>query len=642
MVDLIPRRLIFGNPERVSLRISPDGRHLAWLAPRDGVLNVWVSPRDELETGRPVTRDAGRGIRFFTWTYTNDRILYLQDKDGDENWRLYSVEISSGTVRELTPMEGIQARLQQMSRHYPATVLVGLNDRDPQWHDIYRLDITTGARELVFENNRFMAILTDDRFQLRSGSAPTPDGGIVVFRPSDGHESDWVQAETISAEDSMTTGPVGFDESGRTLYLMDSRGRDTAALFAVDFATGDRQLLAEDDRSDVADVLRHPVSHEVQAASFVHERREWRVLDPSVRDHLERLNRVARGEVGIADRTLDDRYWVVVYEPDDGPAVYYLYDTSSAHARMLFTSRPALEGKPLVPMHSATIPARDGLEMVIYYSLPHGTDSDEDGIPDEPLPTVLHPHGGPWARDFWGYDAIHQWLANRGYAVLSVNFRSSTGFGKAFLNAGNYEWGGKIIDDQVDAVRWAQERGIADPQRTGIMGGSFGGYSVLAGLTSFPELYACGVDIVGPSNLTTLLESVPDYWKPMLEMLVSRVGDHRTAEGRELLVRHSPLTFADRIERPLLIGQGANDPRVKQAESDQIVRAMQASDIPVTYALYPDEGHGFARPENRLSFYAIAEAFFARHLGGRREPTGDDFENSSVEILVGADEVPGI
>ena len=277
-----------------------------------------------------------------------------------------------------------------------------------------------------------------------------------------------------------------------------------------------------------------------------------------------------------------------------------------------------------------------------YYTLPLGTDSDGDGIPDRPLPMVLFPHGGPWGRDTWGYNPWHQWLANRGYAVLCVNFRSSTGFGKAFVNAGNLEWGGKIMDDQIDAVRWAIAQGIADPSRVAVMGGSFGGYSTLAGLTFTPEVFACGVDLVGPSNLITLLESMPPYWKPMLEMFTTRVGDHRTEEGRALLKKHSPLTYVERIRRPLLIGQGANDPRVKQAESDQIVQAMQAKGIPVTYVLYPDEGHGFARPENNLSFNAIAEAFLARCLGGRYQPIGDDFQRSSLQVPTGADEVPGL
>ncbi len=640
MAALISRELLFGNPERASVRVSPDGAHLAWLAPVDGVLNVWVAPRDQIDAAKAVTNDTGRGIRFFAWAFTNTDILYIQDKDGDENWRLYAADVAGGRTRDLTPIEGIQARITQMSRHRPTEILIGLNDRDPQWHDIHLLDITTGRRELILENSRFLQILTDERFALREAYQSTEDGGVAVYRPT--ADGGWQQTESISQEDSMTTDAIGFDESGTTLYMKDSRDRDTAALYAVDYETGRRELLAEDPRADVDATVRHPTSRKVQAVSFVYERREWTILDDSLREHIGLLEKTARGEVEIASRSLDDRWWIVAFEPDNGPVVYYLYDTQKREPRRLFTSRPALEGQPLVPMHSATIPTRDGLDMVVYWSLPPGSDSDGDGIPDGPVAMVSFPHGGPWARDVWGYNAAHQWLANRGYAVISMNFRSSTGFGKAFTNAGDHEWGGKIMEDQVDAVEWAIGRGIADRSRVAVMGGSFGGYSTLAGLTMHPEIYACGVDIVGPSNLITLLESVPEYWKPMLTMLTSRVGDHRTDEGRALLEEHSPLSWVDRISAPLLIGQGANDPRVKQAESDQIVQAMQQKGIPVTYVLYPDEGHGFARPENRLSFFAIAEAFLSRHLGGRAEPIGDDFEKSSVRVDVGAAEVPGV
>ncbi|MFP4113440.1 MAG: S9 family peptidase [Spirochaetales bacterium] len=643
---LIPRRLIFGNPERTSLRVSPDGRRLAWLAPRDGVLNVWVAPRDDLEAAKPVTHDATRGIRFFAWAFTSNHILHIQDKGGDENWRLYATDLVTGDTRDLTPFENVQARIEQLSPRYPTELLVGLNNRDPQWHDVHRLDLTTGTMELVFENNEFAGVLADERFDLREAYAMTADGGFAVFRPreteSTGASIEWVQVDAISAEDSLTTDSIGFDESGRTLYLRDSRGRDTSALYAVDYETGDRRLLAEDARADAGEVVRHPVSRTVQAVSFVSERSEWRILDDSIAEHLERLEGASRGEVQIVSRSQDDRYWAVAYEVDDGPVAYYLYDTTERAATKLFTSRPGLEDQPLARMHSATIQTRDGLDMVVYWTLPVGTDTDEDGIPDAPLPFVLHPHGGPWARDYWGYDAIHQWLANRGYAVMSLNFRSSTGFGKAFTNAGDREWGGKIIEDQIHAVEWAKAKGIADLERVGVMGGSFGGYSVLAGLTFHPDVYACGVDIVGPSNLITFIESIPEYWKPMIETLASRVGDHRTDEGRELLERHSPLNYVERIRTPLLIGQGANDPRVKQAESDQIAAAMQEKGIPVSYVLYPDEGHGFARPENRLSFFAIAEAFLAQHLGGRTEPVGDDFTNSSVRVTVGAADIPGV
>jgi dipeptidyl aminopeptidase/acylaminoacyl peptidase len=321
---------------------------------------------------------------------------------------------------------------------------------------------------------------------------------------------------------------------------------------------------------------------------------------------------------------------------------FYLYDHENRQAQYLFTNRKELEGLPLVKMHSAVVQTRDGLDMVVYTSLPLGSDSNEDGIPDHPLPLLVFPHGGPWGRDFWGYNVFHQWLANRGYAVLMMNFRSSTGFGKAFVNAGDLQWGEKIVGDQYDAVQWAIQQGIADPHKVAIMGGSFGGYSTLAGLTFYPETYACGVDLFGPVNLVTLLESMPPYWKPMLEMFTTRVGDHRTPEGRALLTRHSPLTYVDRIHVPLLIGQGANDARVKQAESDQIVQAMQAKGIPVTYVLYPDEGHGFARPENNLSFNAVAEAFLAKCLGGSYQPIGADFKGSSLKVLTGAEDVPGL
>jgi dipeptidyl aminopeptidase/acylaminoacyl peptidase len=435
---------------------------------------------------------------------------------------------------------------------------------------------------------------------------------------------------------------VGFDGTGDVLYMKESRGRDTAALVARRLPSGEATLLAEDPQADAADVMRHPTERHVQAVSFVYDRERWQVLDPAIEPDLAYLRTVADGEVEVISRTLDDRFWIVLYLVDDGPARYHLYDREQRAARFLFTNRRDLEGQPLAKMLPAVVRARDGLNLVSYYTLPLNSDGDGDGIPDRPLPMVLVPHGGPWGRDFWGYDPWHQWLANRGYAVLCVNFRSSTGFGKTFVNAGNYQWGGKIMEDQIDAVHWAVERGIADPARVAVMGGSFGGYSTLGGLTFTPEVFACGVDIVGPSNLITLLESIPPYWQPMLDMFTSRVGDPRTEEGRALLRKHSPLSYADRICRPLLIGQGANDPRVKQAEADQIVSAMQAKGIPVTYVLYPDEGHGFARPENNLSFNAIAEIFLARCLGGRYEPIGGDFAGSSLTVPVGAEEVPGV
>ena len=639
-IPLIPRQVLFGNPDRASVALSPDGVHIAYLAPREGVLNVWVAPRKDLAVARPMTRDTGRGIRFYGWAYTNRHILYIQDKNGDENWRLYSVDLTTDEVKDLTPFEDVQTQLKSVSHKFPEEIIAGLNNRVPQWHDLYRINVVTGEMTLIEQNDSYADFVVDDDYRLRMAMRMTPDGGMALFTPGAG--GDWQPWDTIPAEDFLTTGPAGVDKTGTVVFLRDSRGRNTAAVVACDLATRGTVLLAEDPQSDAQDVVCHPTEKHVQAVSFVYERKRWQILDPVIAPDLAYLRTVADGDVEIVSRTLEDKLWIVLYLVDAGPARFYLYDREARIARFLFTNRQALEGQPLVTMSSAVIKSRDGLDLVAYTSLPPGSDSNGDGIPERPVPMVLMPHGGPWGRDFWGYNPWHQWLANRGYAVMCVNFRSSTGLGKAFTNAGDHEWGGKIIEDQADAVQWAIGAGIADPQRVAVMGGSFGGYSTLAGLTFMPELFACGVDLVGPSNLITLLESVPPYWKPMLELFTTRVGDFRTEEGRALLAKHSPLTYADRICRPLLIGQGANDPRVKQAESDQIVAAMQAKGIPVTYVLYPDEGHGFARPENNLSFNAIAEAFLAKCLGGRYEPIGADFANSSLQLLTGADQVSGL
>ena len=444
-------------------------------------------------------------------------------------------------------------------------------------------------------------------------------------------------------EDLFTTGPVDFDLTGNSVYMVDSRGRDTAALKSINLDTGTAKTLAKDRDADISGgILIHPIEKTVQAVSSTYERKKWHVLDKSLKRDFKKLKKVADGELSIISRTLDDTQWIVAFEMDDAPVGYYRYDRTAKEAHFLFTNRSQLEGLPLAKMHSEVIKSRDRQNLVSYYTLPRSSDPKGKGRPKKPLPTVLWVHGGPWWRDFWGYDPVHQWLANRGYAVISVNFRGSTGFGKKFINAANKEWGGRMHDDLVDAVKWAVKKRIADPQRVAIMGGSYGGYATLVGMTFTPETFACGIDIVGPSNLITFLETIPPYWQPTIEMWATRVGDHRTEEGRSLLAERSPINSVDKISKPLLIGHGAKDPRVKRPESDQIVNAMQRQNIPVTYVVYPDEGHGFARPENRLSFFAVAEAFLAEHLGGRAEPIGNDFDRSNITIPVGAEQIAGI
>lgn len=641
-LPLIPRQVLFGNPDKTQARLSPDGTQLSYIAPWQGVLNVWVGPVVDPAAAKPVTNDTGRGIRFYNWAYTNQHIVYGQDKGGDENWRLYSVDLANGAISDLTPVDGVQARIEKISPTAPTEILISLNERNPQLHDLYIVNLKTTERRLVLENPGFLSFVTDEDYTVRLATRMTPDGGSEWLKPT--ATGDWLVFEQIDMEDTMTTAPLGLAKTGDTLYLVDSRGRDTAALVALQLASGEKHTLSTDPKADADGFLIHPTRKQIQAVAYTYERKRWEILDEAIAADIAFLHTVADGELDVLDRTLDDQQWIVAYTMDNGPVHYYRYDRAQKQAIFLFTNRSALENLPLAKMHPVVIKARDHLNLVSYYTLPVGSERSGAGIvrPVEPLAMILFVHGGPWGRDFWGYNSIHQWLANRGYAVLSVNFRASTGFGKAFTNAGNLAWGAEMHHDLLDAVQWAVQAGIADPDRIAIMGGSYGGYATLAGLTFTPDVFACGVDIVGPSNLVTLLETIPAYWTPMLKMLTTRVGDPSTDAGLALLKARSPLTYADRIQRPLLIGQGANDPRVKQAEADQIVQAMQAKNIPVTYVLYPDEGHGFARPENNLSFFAVTEAFLAQHLEERYEPIGHDFANASITVPTGEEQIPGL
>ncbi len=637
--DLISRQVLFGNPDRAGVQISPDGSKISYLSSVDGVLNVWVGPVENPQAAKPVTHDKKRGVRIYFWAYTSDDVIYLQDKDGDENWRVYAVNLKSGKERDLTPLDGVRANIDNVSHKHPEEILVGLNDRDRRFHDIYRVNLKTGERTLVEENNAYLGYVSDDDYNLKLAVGISQTGTMQMKKKG---AEDWEDFFEVGLEDNFTTAPLSFDGTGETLYLRDSRDRNTAALMGINMATGEARVIAEDARADVSEALIHPTEGTVQAVQVEYTRGEWHVLDPKVKGDFDYLKTVHDGDFAIISRTQDDRVWMVAFYDDSGPVQYYHYDRKGRKAKYLFSNRKALEGVRLAKMHPRVIKSRDGLNLVSYLTLPIGSDSDGDGTPDEALPMTLMVHGGPWARDSWGYNPRHQWLANRGYAVLSVNYRGSTGFGKDFLNAANQEWAGKMHDDLIDAVEWAIEEGIAEPDKVAIMGGSYGGYATLVGLTFTPERFACGVDIVGPSSMITLLQNVPPYWRPMMPAMAQRVGDPNTVEGRRYLRSISPLTHVDEIIRPLLIGQGANDPRVTQVESDQIVEAMLKKDLPVTYVLYPDEGHGFRRPENSLSFTAVAEAFLAEHLGGRVEPIGDDFEGSSIQVPTGAEHITGL
>jgi dipeptidyl aminopeptidase/acylaminoacyl peptidase len=642
---LLPRKLFFDNPDRTRVLVSPDSKHIGWLAPLGGVLNVWVAPADDVTKGQAVTKDAKRGVRRWMWAYTNDQVLYAQDKDGDENWHVHAVDLKTSADRDLTPIDGVNAEIEGLSERRPHELLVGLNDRDKKVHDVYVLDILTAKRTLVAQNDDgFAGWITDDDLKVRFAAKQNPDGSQDFLEPD--AKSKWKSFQHVPMEDTLGTDGVGFDRSGATLYLKDSRGSDTAGLFAVDTKTGKSKLIAQDSRADLGEVLIHPTKHTVEAVTFDYDKPLWTVIDKSVEPDFAYLKTVADGTLVVNSRTLDERRWIVAFIPSDGPVRYYRYDRGAAGkpgaATFLFTNEKALEGAALSKMQAVVVQSRDGLGLVSYLTVPRDADPDGDGRPSQPLPMVLYVHGGPWARDAWGLNPYHQWLASRGYAVLSVNYRGSTGFGKKFVNAGNMEWAGKMHDDLMDAVKWAIDQHIADPAKVAIMGGSYGGYATLVGLTFTPDTFACGVDIVGPSNLMTLLQSIPPYWQPQIEQFAKRVGDWRTDDGKKLLSERSPLSHVDAIKKPLLIGQGANDPRVKQAEADQIVSAMKAKSIPVTYVLFPDEGHGFARPPNRIGFNAVSEVFLAQCLGGPYQPVGDDFAGSTITVPAGAENVYGL
>jgi len=646
---LLSREVLFGNPSRVGPKLSPDGTQLSFLAPVDGVLNVWVGPADNPDQARPVTSDQRTGIRVYQWAYTNEHILFLQDDDGEGHWRLYSVNLTTGTPTALTPATStvtgqshrLSPRIQHVSHRYAEDIVIGLNDRDPNEHDLYVANISTGELIELHRNEGFLAMYTDDDYSVRMASRRTADGGTELVMMND--EGEWNQFTEIGAAERFSTGVIGFDQTGNIAYMIDSRGRDTGSLKQIDLVTGTGQTLAKDRDADISGgVLLHPTTRVVQAASSTYERREWHIIDKSVKNDFKYLESVADGELSILSRTLDDKQWIVAIEQDAGPVRYYRYDRAAETAHFLFTSRPELDGLPLARMHSEIIKTRDRRNLVSYYTLPPWTDPRGKGRPNVRLPMVLWVHGGPWSRDYWGYNAVHQWLANRGYAVLSVNYRGSAGFGKDFMNAGDGEWGGKMHDDLMDAVKWAVKKKIADKDQIAIMGGSYGGYATLVALTSTPEKFACGIDIVGPSNLVTFLNALPSGSPATMNLWARRVGDFRTDEGRMLLVERSPLTHIEQITRPLLIGQGSADRRVKQSESAQIVETLKRNGIPVTYVVYPDEGHGFVHRQNRLAFYAVAEAFLGDHLGGRVEPVGDDFHGSSITIPTGRKHIAGV
>lgn len=603
---LIPRSVIFGNPERTSPQISPDGIMLGYLAPDQGVLNVWVRTLGKTDD-RVITNDRKRGIRNFAWQYDSKNILYAQDQNGDENWRIYQTNVANKQTRDLTPYDKVRAEIVAFEPAYPDTALIQLNKRDPKVFDVYRLNLKTGDLTLDTENpGDVTGWQPDHELAVRAAQVTTPDGGTVI-RVRDNAKSQWRELMKWGPEETLGN-IVEYAPDNKALLVISSLDANAARLLSVDLATGKRTVIAEDPQFDVAFAITHPKTSKLEAVVFLRERRDIQLIDKGLQADFDALRKVRDADISNVSRDLADDKWIVTLEGDDAPVYYYLYDRPAKKATLLFSNRPELEKYKLAKVKPVQYKARDGMTIYGYLTTPAGREAKN-------LPLVVFPHGGPWARDLWGYDPYAQWLSNRGYAVLQPNFRASTGYGKQYLNAGDRQWAGAMHTDLLDGRDWVVKQGIADDKKVCIMGGSYGGYATLAGVTFSPDAFACGVDIVGPSNLNTLLKTIPPYWATFVAIFHKRMG-----EDEAFLKSQSPLFKADQIKAPLLIGQGANDPRVNKAESDQIVAAMRKNSKPVEYYVFPDEGHGFARPENRTAFNAASEEFLAKYLGGRFEP----------------------
>ncbi len=624
---LIPREVLLGNPERVEPTISPDGKRLAWIAPDSkGVLQVWVQSIGKNDS-RIVTADRHRGISVYGWAWDSQTILYGQDSDGDENFHTFAVDLTSGNVRDLTPWQGVRNEFVAANPKFPDQVLLAMNIRDRKTMDVYRVNIKSGAVDLDTTNpgdvNQWLA---DDDMVVRAASVTTPDGADEI-RVRDSAQAKWrtiVKTGTGDLKQDVV-GVLDFSKDGRSIFLDSSVGSNTNGLVSHELSTGTETVLAHRDDSDLGDTLIHPTRHVIEAAAFSPDRKHWQVVDPSVQPDFDALAKVEDGDLSIVSRDRADDTWLVFFNSDRHSGHYYKWDRATRKATLLFSIRPRLEAATLAPMKPVTFRARDGMDIHAYLTLPVGVEAKN-------LPLVEYVHGGPWWRFTWGIDDWAQWYANRGYAVLEVNYRGSTGYGKKYLHAGDRQWGLAMQDDLTDSVKWAVAQGIADPKRVAIDGVSYGGYAALAGAAFTPDVYRCSVDVCGPPDLFLLIKTFPAYYG-IQGLWVSRVGDPNNPADKELLTKASPLFSADKIRIPMLIGQGANDPRVIRRESEEIVAAIAKNHGSVTYVVYTDEGHGFARPPNRLDFSAREEKFLADHLGGRCEPMTEEKMAGSTAIV---------
>ncbi len=628
---LIPREVLFGNPEKVGPQLSPDGSMIAYIAPADNVLNLWVMNRD-MTGERQLTFDTNRGVTNYFWAENGIHILYMQDQAGEENDHVYRLDVETGEVVDLTPFDGVKAYVSSTDEDQPNTVLVETNQQNPMFFDVYSCDLETGELTMIADNpgtdengDMVLGFVPDEDLNIRMYYSIDPeDGWIKVYHRWD-ENSPWEEIRAFSSNEEW--GPRRFTEDGRGIYLVSNLESDLSGLYHMDLETGQETFIVSDSLADVSGVGFDPHTGEPRLVTFNYLRSRREVLDDSIAGDVEFLNGFHDGDWGVVSRDNADSTWIVVYYTVDNPAVYFLYDRAQGSMTEMFTAIPALEGYDLADVEPVEITSRDGLTLPSYLTRP-----DPAFYGEGPWPLIMYVHGGPWARDYYGYEPFAQLFANRGFAVLQVNFRGSTGFGKSFVTAGNRQWGQAMQNDITDGVNWAVENGIADPERVVILGGSYGGYATLAGAAFTPELYCAAVDFFGPSNLITFMETVPPYWRPMMAMMNVRVGNPDDEADRAMLEEFSPLNYPENITMPIFIVQGENDPRVVKAESDQMVEALRAIGTEVLYVVYGDEGHGFAHEENRLDFSGRVEEFLYLNVPGVECELFEPVEGSTARI----------
>jgi dipeptidyl aminopeptidase/acylaminoacyl peptidase len=628
---LIPREILFANPARTDPKVSPDGSQLSWLAPdKSNTLNVWTSALNGTNA-HCVTNETGDPIEWYTWAGDGKHVLYLHDNAGDEIPHLFLADPANGNVRDLTPFRGVRAQNVLANSRHPDAVLVAMNLRDRTKFDMYRVDLETGAIKLEAQNpGDVLTWRADNNFVIRAATAFDGTTGRTIIRVRDAADKPWRDLVVMPFEQALFAGQVvngslvvGFEPDDKSLLIVSALHSDKGRLVRVDLQDGhELEVLAEDPQCDVEfvdvgrlgmepGVILHPVTDALQAVEFNYTTRRWSFLDPKLKTDFEIINREAPGFADLVSRDNADRVWIVAIRQSDAPGKFYAFDRDTKKLTPLFDENPDLAKFKLAAKRPVVIKARDGLELVSYLTTPIG-------IEPKKLPMVLLIHGGPWDRDSNEYDQEVQFLANRGYAVLQVNYRGSTGFGIEFLNAGNLQVGLGMVEDLFDAARLVVDQGTADPKRLAAMGGSGGGFATLRALEMRPDLFACGVDEFGPADEGMGLRLFPKYWSNIVARWRRREGDvdHDENWNRKI----SPLYHTDAIRAPLLIGQGKNDPRVTIENADAMVASLRKAKREVTYVVYADEGHGFARSENQFDFYGRVEEFLAKHLGGRAEP----------------------